>query len=247
MGRQTVRAAQILEWPVIPVGVDSDLEAAGNLIDLLDASEGKRGVILVNVAPRHKEGKKWENGTPFAYFHYKETLIVASISGLTLSLIKKFKIVDHVNLMDIPTVLESLKKQGIIDQNGIDHIRHTQFRSFEFLPKIAGWIMDGLDIPSEKYMLDEVPDAPKAIWWIDNFGNCKTTLTEEDIDQNSGETIKLKLGNFKIYTRLKDVPDQEKALIIGSSGLKEKRFLEIVIQGISASHELGITTQMEVI
>lgn len=243
LGRSTVRLSQYVQCPITTVGVngwDADLEAAGNLIDLLDASEGKPGVIIVNVVPRHKGAKKWPNGTPFAFFHYKETLIVAAIDGKVLSLIKKFGLVDHVNIMDIPTVLESLEERGVITQEVVDHISNTQFRSFEFLPRVAGWLLDGLEIPAEKYMLTNVEDAPNSVWWIDNFGNVKTTLLESDVDFKVGEKVETKIGELVCYYRLKDVPDEEKALIIGSSGLGEKRFLEIVVQGVSAEKELSI-------
>src|SRR5688572_12965729 len=83
-GRQATKAAALFGCSIVTVGVDSDIEAAGNLIDCLDAGEGKEGVILVNVAPRHGDAKKWPNGTPFGYFLYKETLVVTSIDGLTL-------------------------------------------------------------------------------------------------------------------------------------------------------------------
>jgi hypothetical protein len=249
LGRSKVRLSQYVNCPITTVGVngwDADLEAAGNLIDLLDASEGKPGVIIVNVAPRHKSGKKWPNGTPFSYFHYKETLIVSSIDGLTLSLVKKLGLIDSVNIMDIPTVLKSLEERGVITQELVDHILHTQFRSFEFLPRVAGWLLDGLEIPAEKYSLKEVVDAPKAVWWIDNFGNVKTTLLENDVDFVAGKVIKTSVGELKCFNRLKDVPDHEEALIIGSSGLGEKRFLEIVVQGISAEKHFSITSGQEV-
>ena len=250
LGRSQVRLSQFVQCPITTVwvnGWDADLEAAGNLIDLLDASEGKPGVIIVNVAPRHKGAKKWPNGTPFSYFHYKETLVVCSIDGLTLSLVKKLGIVDHVNIMDIPTVLASLLEQGVVDQFLVDHITHTQFRSFEFLPRVAGWILDGLEIPHEKYFLAEVEDAPKAVWWIDNFGNCKTTLCVEDVkDFKAGDVISTKFGELTCYNRLKDVPDEVPALIVGSSGLGEKRFLEVVVQGVSAEKALSIISGQDV-
>lgn len=237
LGRSVTRLSTLFDCNVATIGVngwDADLEAAGNLIDMLDASEGKKGVILVNVAPRHRSGKKWPNGTPFAYFHYKETLVVISIDGLSLSLVKKLGVGSSVNLMDIPTVMKALKDRGVIDQVLEDHVVNTQFRSFEFLPRVAAWLMEGIDIPSEEYLLTEISDAPKAIWWIDNFGNCKTTLLESDVVFEVGKKIKTNVGELVCYNRLKDVEDSHEALIIGSSGLGEKRFLEIVVQGVSA-------------
>ncbi len=237
-GRQTTRLSQLFNLPVNFIGVQNDLEAAGNLIDVLDACGGEEGAVLVNVAPRHKEAKRWGNGTPFGFFYYKKTLIISSIDGLTLSLIKKFSLVKEINLMDIPKVLSSLLKKNIIDKNLSEHIKHTQFRSFEFLPRVARWIIDGIQIPYQKISIDSVANAPKAIWWVDNFGNCKTTLTQEDLDP--APTINTKIGDLKFYQRLKDVPDDETAIIIGSSGVEDKRFMEIVVQGKSAAKHFGI-------
>ncbi len=250
LGRSKVRLSQYIQCPITTVGVngwDADLEAAGNLIDLLDASEGKPGVIIVNVAPRHNQGKKWPNGTPFCYFHHKETLVVSSIDGLTLSLIKKFGIIKEVNLMDIPTVLKSLENRRVINQELVDHISLTQFRSFEFLPRVAGWLLDGLEIPAEKYSLSNVEDAPNAVWWIDNFGNAKTTIFEQEVDFEEGKSVLTKVGDLKCFRRLKDVPDEHEALIIGSSGLGDRRFLEIVVQGKSAKDHFKIISGQDIL
>lgn len=275
LGRSTTRLSTLFECNITTIGVngwDADLEAAGNLIDVLDASEGKKGVVLVNVAPRHKAAKKWPNGTPFGCFNYKETLVVISVDGLSLSLVKKLGIVDSVNVMDIPNVMDFLLEQNVIDEELAEQIKHTQFRSFEFLPRVASWLTDGLKIPSEKYLIKEVSDAPNAIWWIDNFGNIKTTLIPEDVDFKVGQTANVKpfsrgghstlrdetsgsdskSGNpsnnlqLKCYNRLKDVPDHQEALIIGSSGLGEKRFLEIVVQGKSAADHFNVKSGQEI-
>src|SRR5581483_8871590 len=147
LGRSTTRLSTLFSCPITTIGGNSDLEAAGNLIDALDAAGGQKGVILVNVAPRHKEAKKWPNGTPFGYFFYQETLVVASIDGLTLTLVKKFGLIDQINLMDIPTVVNTLAKNDVISKELAEHIIHTQFRSFEFLPRVAKWLIDGVQIP----------------------------------------------------------------------------------------------------
>ncbi len=49
-------------------GAKSEIEAAGFLVDAIDAMEGREGIVLVNVAPRGGKSKKWENGAPFGYF-----------------------------------------------------------------------------------------------------------------------------------------------------------------------------------
>lgn len=240
LGRSTTRLATFFECHITTVGVNSDLEASGNLIDVLDAAGGEKGVVLVNVAPRHQEAKKWPNGTPFGFFYYKETLVVASIDGLTLSLVKKLGLVDKINLMDIPEVVTTLADKKIISQELATHIIHTQFRSFEFLPRVAKWLTSKVPIPYNLYPITLIPDAPESIWWIDNFGNCKTTLVEKDVNFSEGQKKTNKAGEFICYNRLKDVPNDRPALIIGSSGLEDNRFLEIVVQGGSASQTFNL-------
>ncbi len=237
-GRQTTRLTTLFKLPINFIGVNSDLEAAGNLIDTLDAAGDTNGIIIVNVAPRHKDAKKWENGTPFGYFYYKNILVISSIDGLTLSLVKKFNLVTEINLMDISSVLKSLLSENIIDQTLYKHVVHTQFRSFEFLPRVAKWLSNGINIPIENYFLENVNECPNTIWWIDNFGNCKTTLVKQELDQ-----INLKLN---YYDRLNLVPDDEVAIITGSSGINQNRFLEIVAQGKSAKDILNLKLGQEI-
>ena len=61
-GRQETRIFRLFgSIPVVTVSIKfgGTVEAAGNLIDMLDASDGQKGIILMNAAPRHGEGKKW--------------------------------------------------------------------------------------------------------------------------------------------------------------------------------------------
>lgn len=240
-GRQATRAMALFNSPVTTVGIEQDeLEASGNLVDMLDASEGEEGVILVNVAPRHGRGKKWPNGTPFGYFTVGKTLIVASVDGVTLSLVKKLGLLKEFNLFDIPTVTQSMLESGDLTEAQKNHIINTQFRSYDFLPRVAAWLKDGKDVPSEVYPLENIPEAPKAIWFIDNFGNSKTSLFPEDIDFEDGKVVKTQIGELTCYNRLKDVPNGEAGLIIGSSGYGDKRFLEVVVQGKSAAKHFNL-------
>jgi S-adenosylmethionine hydrolase len=143
--------------------------------------------------------------------------------------------------------MHSLYEQKIISKELVDHVMHTQFRSFEFLPRVASWLTEGQEIPFEKYDLKEVPDAPHAIWWIDNFGNVKTTLFPEEVDFKAGNKVILKKDlELTCYNRLKDVPEKKPALIIGSSGLGDKRFLEIVVQGVSAQNHFKLKPGQEI-
>ena len=227
-GRQLVRASSLLNATVNFIGVSNELEASGNIIDVLDAHGNSAGIILVNVAPRNGKAKKHANGTPFGYFWYKRTLIVSSIDGYTLSLVKKLQLTKFINVLDIPETLEVLIKSGNLPKNLKSHIISTQFRSYEYLPRIAAFIFKHKKVKSEKVNISEIPDSPNAIWWVDNFDNCKTTILPEEI-------INTNIKKLKYFSRLKDVPNKKSALITGSSGLGDKRFLEIVVQGGSAS------------
>jgi len=239
VGRQIARTTSLFDSPVSFVGVTSDIQAAGNIIDILDAIEESPGIILVNVAPRNGKAKKWPNGTPFGYFWYKKVLVLASIDGLTLSLVKKLKLTKIITILDIPKTLNQLIADGALKNNLKDSITRTQFRSFDFLPRVATYLSSGKKLRGEKLSIEHIPDAPPAIWWIDNFGNCKTTLLQQDVKGKNLFSTKFK--GLPYFERLKDVPDQTPALISGSSGLGEKRFLEIIVQGRSAEKEFKIS------
>lgn len=50
-----------------------ELECAGHLIDILDATEKQNGINIANFAPRGGSGKKYANATPLDWFKYTET------------------------------------------------------------------------------------------------------------------------------------------------------------------------------
>ncbi len=235
LGRQATRAARLFPNAcVTTIGIEqNELEGAGNLIDMLDASGGANGLVMLNVAPRQGRGKKWPNGTPFGYFYYKKTLVIATVAEQSLSLVKKFHII-------VPTVVDTMIGQGLLEKKLRDLIVKSQFRSYDYMPRLAKWLFDGITVPSKDYSLSEVVDAPLAVWWVDNFGNCKTTIFPEEVGHKAGEKLKTKVGEILCYERLKDLPDGEAGLIIGSSGLNEKRFLELVVQGKSAAAKFGL-------
>lgn len=243
VGRQLARVASLLPGASVSfsgVGDYADLAAAGNLIDVLDAFEDREGAILVNVAPRHKEAKKWPNGTPFGYFRYNNVLVVASIDGLTLSLIKKLGLVEAITVMDIPTAASEMVKNGFITEEIAGYLSKTQFRSFDFVPRAAAYLLSGKSLQGTTLPLSEVADAPRAAWWVDNFGNVKTTMLPGEVGFEPGKDISFGTQTFNCFERLKDVPDATPALIIGSSGIGEQRFLEIVVQGRRASDTFNL-------
>lgn len=223
--------------------VKSELEAAGFLVDALDAFENREGIILANVAPRNGEAKKWKNGTPFGFFRSGKTVVVSSIDGQILSLCKKLDLISEFFALDIEEVMKFIS-DAELDAENKRRIINTQFRSFNFLPRVADWVWRNYDLPREKLDLSEIEDAPEGVWFIDNFGNVKTTTLGEDIDFRNGEeiqvTVKGDTQSFSFYERLKDLPDKEIGIVEGSSGFGDKRFLEIIRQGGNAAEDLGL-------
>lgn len=239
-GRQATRATSLFHEPVHTVAVTNDLEAAGNLVDVLDASEGRRGVVLVNVAPRNGAAKKWPNGTPFGWFRHGDTLVAASIDGRTLSLVKKLGITDAIEVFDIPTVMDAAAGHRLVSRDVAEYVKTTQFRSLEFLPRAACWITQGYVLPTSRLPVDEIVDAEESVWWVDNFGNCKTTVLPDELDAFRDENALSGLASLAHYDRLKDVPDGESAFVTGSSGIGSRRFVEVMIQGGNASQRYGL-------
>ncbi len=254
MNRQATRAAAFFGAPVSKLGVtdfgeqgSGEIEAAGNIIETIDAAQDNPGIILANVAIRHGKGKRFPNGTPFGYFTYKDTFVFASIDGFTLSLVKKFGLTKTINVFDIPTVMDAMIAQGVFPKQQRELVVDSQFRSFEFLPRVAQWITKGLEVPSTPQSIDEVVDMPNCIWWVDNFGNCITSLLPADVDFAPGKKVSTKLGEFTCYQKLKDVPNGEEGLIIGSSGLGLQRFLWLVIQGGNFAKKHSVVTGTEIL
>ncbi len=239
-GRQKIRAYNLFHSTPHFIGVTHELEAAGNIIDALDALGGERGVILANIAPRYGAAKKWKNGTPFGYFRYKKALVVSTVDGLVLSLVKKFALCPDVRVLDTESATAFLVEKKIVAPELEEHIVKSQFRGFDFLPRIAVCLVDAKFEIGEPVPLTAFPDAPSAVWYVDNFGNCKTTLIAEDVRPDANGEVKTKFGNLHFYERLKDVPHGEEALIVGSSGLGHKRFLEVVVQGKSAAERFNL-------
>lgn len=248
--RQTARIGSLFSnCAVNCFGVKSDLEAAGFLVDAIDAFEGREGIIIANVAPRNKEAEKWKNGTPFGFFWYQKTLIVSSLGGLTLSLVKKLGAIKSFYVFDITKVMASINNREL-NKNTKQRIINSQFRSFDFLPRAAHWIFTEKKIPFNKYDLSKIPEAPNAIWLVDNFGNIKTTLLREEINLNSKNKFVAKIAgktrSLNFYDHLSVFPDKTLGLTVGSSGIKEKKFLEIISRNGSASQKLKVKNNMEI-
>lgn len=241
-GRLKARVSTLFhDSNVVFIGVRDDVEAAINMVDAIDAYAGLPGVILGNVARREGKAKKWPNGTPFGHFKIGELDIFTTIDGYILSLMQK--VLHHdisVDIYDIPTVVPHMN----LSKEDQERIINTQFRSFDYLPRLAAHIMAGVELPKTD-TFDSVPLMPNMVCWVDSFGNLKTNLTPEEVDFKVGESRVIRVSQNKqlylpCYDRLKDIPDGVTALTVGSSGYGQNRFIEIMEQGKSAAYSLGI-------
>lgn len=250
LARQEIRFASLFGVTPAFVGLGTDnpdLEAAGHLVDTLDALRtpsiygNTPAVVLVNVAPRGDAvRKKWENGTPFCHFEVNGAIVVSAYEGRALSLASKLGLVSAVSLLDIPEVTSSLVADRVLNVSQAETINNSQFRSLEFLPLAARELIGGRRLPAEKLDLEEHPTLGQ-VWFIDGFGNIKTTSLPEDIEFKDGKKATLAGGQeIACYRRLADVPTGKLGLTVGSSGYGNHRWLEIVRQNHSAASRLGV-------
>ena len=257
--RQQVRFANLfgVTPTLVELGPDNkDLEAAGQLVDVLHDANNLPGsytpkpwVVLVNVAPRGNDVKeRWENGTPFCHFQSHNATVLSTYEGRSLSLARKLGLAARVNLMDIPTVTSSWVDRGIIASAEADAINNTQFRSKDFLSLAARELVGGRPLPATVVDLEDRDPDTGVVWFIDSFGNCKTTLLPSDIDFEEGKVVALD-GDEKAtcYSRLPDVPTGELALTIGSSGYGAQRLIELVEQQGRASDVLSLSVGSRVL
>ena len=113
-----------------------------------------------------------------------------------------------------------------------------QFHSRDLFSRLSAHLMDYMEdeLEFEEISTNIIPELDKFyIGHIDNFGNIKTTIVEENFKgkYEYGELVNLKINEIvkkaKYVTNLfGDIPG-ELVIYPGSSGKKENRFLEISI------------------
>jgi hypothetical protein len=201
--------------------VSKDIEATGCIVDALDAGRETSQIIVGNVARR--ENKHYENGSPFSYVKIGNSIVIGTPT--VFSLLAKLDLATEVHETDVYTVCSQF-----LDEVEARRIANSQFRSFEYLPLLAKWIHEGQDIPAKTVKIE--PPTESLIWFVDNFGNCKTTAL--DVAE-----LSTKPQALPFYERLSFVPVGENAVIRGSSGYKDTRFLEITTQGENTAQKFG--------
>ncbi len=222
--RQEVRYRALLPMHDVTVyPVLSEQEAAGCIIDALDASLGVPVIIVGNVAPRGVTHD--ENGCPFSYTKVGDAIIIGTPN--VFQLLPQFGAAKSVEQTDVYRASVTY-----LPESEARRIANSQFRSYEYLPHLASWLHAGRQVPATTVPIS--PSESAFVWCVDNFGNMKTSAT--DITELSPTFRAL-----PFIPRLTDVPHHTAAVTVGSSGLRDKRFLEIVISGKSAKEHFGLT------
>ena len=241
--RQELRYAALFPSAQISIHeVKSPIEVSGCIVDALDAARLNPDLKLIlvgNIAPR--DDKKHKNGAPFCFSKVSKNILIVGTEP-TFVLAKKFKLVKLVCETDVQTVCE--KFRGEIEQtDSVERITNTQFRSFEYVPRLAKWLSSRVNVPFTSIDIDE-NQFNGRVWFVDIFKNVKIVSTQKHLDG-----IKVAKGcvfntqTYKFYPRLADIPVDEIGFTIGSSGYhngEDFRCLELVKQGGQAATELKI-------
>ena len=206
----------------------------------MDAIGGEcPGGIATNVARRNGDAHKYDNGTKFCCFQYKKIWNIATIEGVTLSLVKKLHLVESLFVIHMDHAVASMVQDGFIPDSSASEIVNSQFRSFDFSPRALAYVLGGKKLCCTELPIQSiVPDSQPIIAVIDCFGNGKTMVLAKELNLVNG-SVQTKFGKLSFYKRLADVPDNTAAIIQGSSGLPGFRFAEIVINGESAAEKFG--------
>lgn len=219
---------------------------------MIDSFLDGNHLVIVNVAPRQgnverkdfssqgfsSQGEQ-KNGASFWYFEYDWHTIFSTVDGYVLSLVKKLQILKHFFIWDIPTVLEEALVAEEVSEEEKEHIMNSQFRSFEFLPRMAIWMAEeSFEIPTKRYNIEEIPDIWNKIWHIDNFWNCKTTILASEFKKE--QITDPRFEDIKYKKHLNHVKKDEMAFTIWSSWFDLERFIEIVKWGWDSSDALDI-------
>ncbi len=240
-GRQVLRYESLFPGAKIDFNglVDRNVSTLAGIVDILDATRfGKISqIIICNVAPR--EEKQYPNGRPFCFAKIGNAIVIGTEGSFVF--LKKLGVINEVQETDVFTVCKKF-----LDLDEAQRIASSQFRSFDYVPLLASWLFQEKEIPSVIQKL-EFKEALEQVWFRDCFGNCKTTLTEKNAERFvADEQIFVGFNDQKefiklpFYRHLSGVPNNTIALIVGSSGYKNNRFLEIVKQGGSAGKDLNI-------
>lgn len=244
--RQKSRLATLFPGAHITVcGAQEDAAIALNVVDAVDAILGSptreaQGIVIANGAPRNGAQP---NGSRFGWCDLRHegrrVLLITTVDGSALSLL--------LRIADLnPQVFATATAVSAIGLSS--RLLRPQFRSYEIVPAVAWHLARGGDLPSHS-LEHSIPWLPYSqVAWVDNFGNCKTTIMARDVPwMQPGKEVGVTINAsdriaFTCYDTLTDAPVGELAIVVGSSGLgdRDTRFLELVIKMGSCAERLGL-------
>lgn len=192
-------------------------------------SEHRNLVIFSNTAPRGDVAWQGEKSQPFILALLDNRIPIFSVdAGYNLSFVKQR--------------IKGMWKTQVPDYG-------TQFRSRDQYPEATMKILNGnLSLIGQELDPDGIPDVPDfAVASVDGYGNLKTTIRRSNLSASVAKSsiLRISLNNhshFVINTLVSKRNGKigDMCLVVGSSGGKNRNYLEIVrLQGRAAS-DFGI-------
>ena len=187
-------------------------------------SEHKDLVIFSNTAPRGDIVWKGENTQAF-------------VCGLLDNGIPFFAVNAGFNLSFVKDRLKGLWEVKVPNVG-------TQFRSRDFYPEATMAILNGDTNRIGKVInLKEIPEIPSFVLAsVDGYGNLKTTIRRSHLSESAAISLVLRIKlngktHFAINTLISGIKGKtgDLCMVVGSSGGKNRNFIEIVrLQGRAA-------------
>lgn len=238
--------------PIVYVnGVKDDHEAGHCVVDILGRPSPFQTVILANAAPRRDNDRDkagWHNGTPFGHVWIEGRLVVSTIGGFALSLLKKVRcgdlIIQRTDIAEVAPLLTS-------DHEEQTWLASTQFRSLDYVPRLAAALLaKKVQIPSHNYT--EIPDLGDRVVYVDRpfrnvkLGLCLQDLIDRGFDLEKPFSIQAHARTFVTHFYpggLTTIPEAQIGLVVGSSGWghpRQSKLLELQIKKGTAATALQV-------
>lgn len=220
----------------VPYESRSLLEAAGNIVDAIDALNGRAGAIVCNSAPRRDT--RGTNGSAIVYLQLGQTTIVSTVGAL--GLLKQLMPEMTARAVDVDAFMSDLGAE-----------RDTfNFRGLEVIPWILRRLRDGENLENVSSQQTAFPAVEPCVWLVDTICGEPTNLKLSVLRSEApwfkpGTEVEMRLGGASpkgigCFERLTHVPAGQLGIYEGSSGLDNERFLEIAVMGGSAAKVLGV-------
>lgn len=240
MSRMISRYYALLDAVCIPYDSLSLVEASGNIVDALDAFRGFKSAVVCNSAPRRDT--RGTNGSAIVYGTVGKTIIISTVCAL--GLLKK--------LVPNFTARKVSVKSFMQSECGNKSDTTPNFRGLEVIPSVLSSLVyehnvSGLSLP---YSKDNFPLIEPSVWLVDTIEgkptNIKLTILRDEASWfKPGDKITIKFGGepftpLTCYERLTHIPDGEAGIYVGSSGLGDRRFLEVAVMGGRAAEMFNV-------